>query len=233
MGIGRREFLVQFGSAIAVLASAGRAAAFVEDLYLDREHGIAFRCPPGWKFENLAEVRRTKAGMLLDLEGFDTERWAEFIRTDQTYAAFVVVADMARARSMPGWQGPGDPDVIAPGISVQFEGTWEDDGPAPGTPFSLAAFVEQDLRNFRRAYPFFRLHGPPTERRISEAEAIEYVAEYGFRHANLAVPVPMRERVLYVHQNPAIYSIRMWDYPTADPPLVHDFESFIPTIRIL
>ena len=232
MGIGRREFLRQFGSVISVVASLGRAAAFVEDLYVDRRHGIAFRRPRGWTFEDLAEVSRTKEGMLLDSDDFDPVRWSEFIRTDRTYSAFVVVGDMARARSLPGWRGPAEPDVIAPGISVQFEGTWEGDGPDPNGPCSLKAFVARDLDSFAAAYRNFRLRGSPRPTRISECEAIEYIAEYGFAHASIRAPVPMRERVLYIHQDPSIYSIRMWDYPELSPSLTYDFDSFIRTIRV-
>lgn len=234
MGIGRREFLLQFGAAITTLASLGRAAAFVEDLYVDRRHGIAFRRPAGWTYESLAEATRTKSGMLLDFAGFDPERWAEFIQQDEKYAAFVVVGDMARSQPMPGWKGGAEPDVIAPGISVQFEGTWAEDGPYPrGQPVSIPAFVERDLKNFSRAYANYRLLQVPAPRRISGCDAVEYLASYGYKHRQVAGAIPMRERVLYIHQDPAIYSVRMWDYPELRPALEYSFDSFIPTIQVL
>ena len=233
MGIGRREFLLQFGGAIATLASLGRAAAFVEDLYVDRHHGLAFHRPAGWTFESLMQTSRVKEGMLLDVPGFDHERWAAFIREDTKYSPFVVVADMARGQPIPGWQGTGDPDALAPGISAQFEGTWEHGGPDPSAPFSLLAYVKRDLFSFADVYRRFQVVRAPEARQISGCEAVEYWAAYEYRHRQTPLGAPMRERVLYVHQDPAIYSIRMWDYPELPKPIVHDFDSFIPTIHVL
>jgi hypothetical protein len=232
MGIGRREFLLQFGAVIASLAAtSGAAAAAVDDLYINRRHGIAFRKPQGWEFHDLRDIGRTKAGMLLDLDGFDPDAWAEMLSAQKKFEAFVVAADMRCARLAPG--ATSEDATIAPGVSVSYEGTWEEDGPAPDAPSSLTSFVARDLHLFRQGYGEFRFLKPPASPTVSGCEAVEYTARYLYAHRYIQRPIPMRERVLYVHQVPAIYSIRMFDYPEITPPLEHQFDEVIASLRVL
>jgi hypothetical protein len=232
MGIGRREFLAQFGAAIAFLTTtSGALAAVVGDLYLNRRHGIAFRKPSGWTFQDLRDVGTSKEAMVLEFDGLTPELWVEALRSEPMFAAFVVVADMRVARTLT--DEAGDIDRIAPGISVHYEGTWATDGPDPAAPFSLEAFVTRDLALFAEGYRDFRLARPPRSIELSSCAAIEYVATYRYVQVRLPHAVPMRERVVYVYQGPAIYSIRMFDYPKVAPTLGYDFDAFLSTVRVL
>lgn len=69
MGIGRREFLGLFGGLLAKLARVSSpAAACVGEVYLNRRLGIAFSCPPGWKFVSVADMGALREGQLLALD---------------------------------------------------------------------------------------------------------------------------------------------------------------------
>lgn len=69
MGIGRREFLRLFGTAIAA-ASANPSAAITirDDQYINRRLGIAFQKPNGWVFSDVKQMADLKAGQILDLD---------------------------------------------------------------------------------------------------------------------------------------------------------------------
>ena len=231
MGIGRREFLIQFSGALAVLAKTESAVGILEDLYLNRRHGIAFRKPHEWEFRDIRDIGRTKQGMLLEFENFDSAAFAEYLANDTTHEAFVLAADMRSARLAPGAESADA--QVAPGLGVYYEGASTTDWPYPDKPFSLEAYVERDLENFAAAYRDFRLLELPEATTVSECEAMQYTVQWRYVHRDLPNGVTMRERVLYIYQGPAIYSVRMFDYPALRPPLTYNFESFIPTIRIL
>ncbi len=65
MGIGRRDFLVVFGSAMAAVAGLpSSAVALEEDRYLNRRLGFAIRRPHGWHFADVAEMGAVQQGLL-------------------------------------------------------------------------------------------------------------------------------------------------------------------------
>lgn len=69
MGIGRREFLQLFGTAIATLTSNPNSEiAIVDEQYVNRKLGIAFRKPPEWTFADDKEMGDVSAGQILDLD---------------------------------------------------------------------------------------------------------------------------------------------------------------------
>jgi hypothetical protein len=232
MGIGRREFIAEFGAAMAVLASAQRVAGVLEDLYVSRQHGIAFRKPAGWVFENVQAANANVEGILLDLPGFDSDTWASHFRAETSHHALVVVADHPRARPIRGWKGP-KPETFCPIFTLAYEGVLEDNADEHEIPATLMQYVNVDLPLTSRFYKRFRVLKDPVPRTISGCDAVEYTSEHLFDHVHLPEPVMARERALYIHQGPAIYSIRMADYPSFSPPLVHDFDEFIETVRVL
>ena len=137
---------------------------------------------------------------------------------------------MRRARPVPQADCP-EVDEVAPAFHLSFEGTWADDYPDPDAPFSLGAYVEHDLECLVQAYRDFALTLAPQACRISECDAVEYVAEYDWVDVRVPHPVPFRERAMYVNNDPAIYSVRMFDLPGWDPPLVFNFDEFMRTVR--
>src|SRR5687768_15697028 len=69
MGIGRRDFLKLFGATLASIAiSASPAAALLDDFYINRKLGIAFKKFKGWHFSNVADMGEIKDGQILALD---------------------------------------------------------------------------------------------------------------------------------------------------------------------
>lgn len=231
MGTGRREFLARFGAVLGTLsAGSSSVAAAIDDLYVNPLHGIALRKPQGWRFEDLDEQLRFQEGLLLD--GVSPADWAHLLGTIPEHHPFVIVSDESRRLSLGGIDGPAEHEIsIAAGVF--FEGTWERDGPAPTQPPSLPAFVDFDLECFSRLYWEFTLLREPRRTTISGCESIEYTARFRWRHTAAPDGIPVRERVLYIYQKPAIFSVRMCDYPEVDPTLTQDYDEFVETIIVV
>jgi hypothetical protein len=229
MGIGKSAFLKRFHEQLHVLAAAGLVEGQVGDLYLNRAHGIAFRLPAGWTLQDAQQTANSQAGISLEFEDLDAEAFAEYLRSCSIHTPYVTVANLAGARFLPEARS-SDVDQMATLAFIAFEGTWADDGPEGNEPFSLTWWVERDLSYFATGYSEFQLRSGPKELVVSEYAAVEYVAEYAFAHADLPFSVPMRERAIYIHQDPSIHGVRMVDYPQADPSMTFDYSGFVQSL---
>lgn len=230
MGLGRERFIAEFPEAAEFLRREPPAAStIIGDLYLNRLRGIAFKKPPTWELISLPGARSAQEGIQLqDPEMSDAVR--EYVQSDDTHAPFVVLADVLRARATGA--ASKDVDQLAAMVYTSFEGTLQGAEPEEAVA-TLEEYVADDLELFAVNYMNLRLLQRPISLIISECEAVEYRCTYHFQHIEIAVPIPVRERTVYVLQEPAIYSIRMVDYPDLDPPLAHDFGAILESYRFV
>jgi hypothetical protein len=201
-------------------------------LYVNRRHGIAFRVPEGWEFVDLAEVARTREGMRLNYEEFDPEAWAESLRELSVHEAFTVVRDLRNAHHVADATSP-DVEWLAAGVGVYYEGSWNFGEANDDEPSALAAYVEDDLETFAASLRDYRVLQAPRPISVSGRAAMEHVAQYSYMHRDLPRPATLRERVIYVYRRPALYTVRMFDFPEVDPPVCYDFDAFVTTLRVL
>jgi len=219
-------------------SSAGPAAATLENLYINRRHGIAFLIPPSWEFLSVMEFGQIQAGIQLEIpEDIDPDLFHSLFRervlNDDNIAPIVWAADMPRMKPIPGV--PMSPiAAIAPAISVRLEGTWwDDDGPEPDGPPDLLGYAKHDLQMFQRRLPGCGVLEVPKPMRVSGCDAVDFLFRYHHAHEDIYGTVLTRQRTLYALQDPFIYSFGMVDYPDLDPPLTHDFTAFIDSICIM
>jgi hypothetical protein len=228
MGIGRREFIGTFAAVLASLSQTTSAAAAVVDrTYINRKLGLGFTTPDKWIFRDLKDVGEMAAGRLISED--DDELNTIFQSLTEAHLPLVVVS--APQLAIP--EARFGPHEIAPVISVHLEDTLPIRGRDPHLPFDLREHVAIDLDHFHELVAGFRLLKDPRRITLSNCEAIEYWATYPFLHEALPTGCPVRERTIYVTQNPAIYGIRMCDYPERSSLLTHDFDGFVKTIRIM
>jgi len=110
-GIGRREFLQLFGGALATLtANASSAIAVLDDQYINRKLGIAFRKPHGWTFADDIESCQS---MLKDFSVTSPPRPTRISQSEaaEYYATFVFEHENmqrtpVRMRTLAIYQGP-------------------------------------------------------------------------------------------------------------------------------
>lgn len=118
MGVGRREFLRLFGAALGSLAlRASPAVALLDDLYLNRKLGLAFKKPSRWHFGDVREMGKIKGGQLLDLD--DAELAREIIEATDFPIVCIsqTTLDASSGDFTPGvtffLQTEPDPDIVS------------------------------------------------------------------------------------------------------------------------
>ena len=226
MGIGRDRFDRRFGTLLDSGTVDNSLALLVGDLYLNHRLGLAFRRPPGWVFEESSKIGEVAMGRQLDPGAGDLGHAVQLLTYE--YLPLVTVAAPLRDD---GADRAGRHEV-RPVITLHIEGLVPERSAESGLPFDLLEYVSEDLDNFASVLQAYHLQWGPEPTRVSDCEAVEYRATYLYVHEEMPEPIPMRERCLYVAQNPRIYGIRMCDFPEHDVRLAFDFDEFVTTIAI-
>jgi hypothetical protein len=211
MGIGRRDFLVMFGSTLAALAAQPLSAvvALEDDLYLNRKLGLAFRKPFGWHFADVRAMGELAAGQILAID--DPE-----IKELWTSAEALPLATVSEE---PITSPAGR---FTPGISAFVEALPQ------GEPSALEVAAE-DLSYLPRFLRGVELIANPSTIAVSRSDAAEYRVAFRFEHEEIANPTDVTMRALLIHQADRRYTFRMYD--TIGGRI--DFDKFIDTIRVL
>ena len=223
MGIGRREFLNLFGTALAGLsASPSGAIAIFDDQYVNRKLGIAFRKPPGWFFATVQEMGEVRAGQLLDLE--DGELARDLVDKSQ----FPILAISKERLS-------ADADRFTPGVTIYLEQIEVPEaiskiGEVRISPMEIAL---GDVESCRSILKEFSVLSKPEARRVSECDATDYTASFLFEHEGLARSMMVRSRTLVICQNPAVYTVRMYDSPFEDPRMAFEYSTFLESVKMV
>lgn len=210
MGIGRRDFLIAFGSTLAAVAGLPSPAVMLDaDLYLNRRLGFAFHKPRGWHFADVAKMGAMQQGQLLSLEDEEVNRiW-------KSADALPIVTAGAEPLSTSG-------RYFSPAASVLLDPIDEHEP----EPFLVAheeiGLVSSMLCGWEATSPVRRL-------KVSSCAAAEYRARFLFEHVQLAQSTPVRMRTLLIHQDRWRYTLRMYD-ATHRP---WNFESVVASVRVL
>jgi len=203
----------------------GAEAVVDGNLYLNWNAGLAFSKPEGWDFETPVDPRRTFGGVLVDAgEGQSTPVGDLFDPLGGQ--PLFIVSKSSVAREIVGAHGPDD-DTLAPMLCVAYEGNCEDD-----PPLSLLRRVEEVLPFYVEAFRECKVVSAPHGGALSDCESVEYTITFLFGHQNLPEWIPTRERVMWVAQDPAIYSVHMYDFPAVSPELVEDFDPILRVFRL-
>lgn len=218
MGIGRRDFLKLFGATLAAIAIAtSPAATLLDDVYINRKLGIAFRKFHGWHFSNVADLGVIKDGQILALDDIELERQLK----DQTDLPLITIS------KEPILSGAQD---FTPGINVFLdryvltrEGKTQD-------PFIT---IQKDIFYSRKILRDFKVVSEPIEISVSNCRSIEYVSSFLFEHIDLIVPTHVRMDTLLIIQEPAWYTLRMYDSPYCVAEKTVDYSEFVDSIQMI
>ncbi len=74
---------------------------------------------------------------------------------------------------------------------------------------------------------------PPKRKQVSGCPAGEYTASFQFEHVSLSAPVSVRARTLIILQDPAWYTVRMYDSPYLGGTFKYDYTDFVNNIRLV
>jgi hypothetical protein len=198
----RRAFLERFAGT-ATLASAGPLSAVVVsgDLYVNHRVGVAFRKPPGWRYENL----HTFAAIRNEYE---------YATPDETLAAelksgplpIVVVSRDAVMRT------------LSPSVTVYVE----DNPLEPGQTPAMAA--PDIIRGFSGFLEDFRVVGEPDTRRVAGCDAVEIRCGFLYQD-NLGNRGPVRHRSIVILSGPLVFTFNMMDIPAAGVDAQAEFDA--------
>lgn len=224
MGVGRNALIREFGLVPSMKARAPGAEAVIHgNVYLDWKTGFAFSKPTGWDFETPEDPCRTFGGVLINSgqedESMPVGDWFDPEQDQPLLIAF----KSSVAREIVGAHGPDD-DTLGPTLSV----TRQEDCPEA---LSLLDFVESILPFYQQFYRAFEIVSAPRVGALSRCESVDYTTTFLYGHQNLPEWIPIRERVVFVAQDTAIYSLHMYDYPAVSPELIQDFDSILTRFR--
>ena len=212
MGMGRREFLGLFASA---LAATTRAVALSDDLYVNRRLGLAFRKPAGWHFGDVKDMGEMAAGQVFNF-GAEAQAFWRSLLTTADLPIVTVSKEPLGAKC----------DHFTPGITVFLDDFLD----ALDGPFTDQA--KNDVFYCSQMLPEFRLLSPPQELEVSGCRAADYLIRFLFQHEQLAQPVPVNMRTINIYQRPTSYNIRLYDAPYLGKDYVHDYSDFIASLRL-
>jgi hypothetical protein len=215
MGIGRRDFLKMFGAALSMaVLTPTSAISWIDDYYVNRKLGIAFRKPSGWVFANAREMGECKAGQVLDLEDADLAR--ELLANSADPILVITPTPLSTNEGS-----------FTPGVTIFLEGY---DDALEG---SHGEAVEQEILGGQAMLANYQLLSEPRLTQVSNCPAYEYVSTFLFQHDALTEPVQVNIRVLSVYQKPALYDIRMYDSPYLGSEYIIDYDNFVESIRLI
>lgn len=221
MGIGQDAFDARFATELEALSGMGLAAGLVGRTYVHPALGIAFTCPPDWTLPDLSDVVKGIEGRRINSE---LEPLNEAIRAASLQQLPLVVVAAPMLDDPIARIGP---DEIRPLITVLLEDTVD---PAEESTFDLLEYVNTNLFYSHALMEDYRLLERPQRTTLSGCDAVTYRAAYTTLHGDAVDRCPFRDRAYYVRRGPAIYSIRMGDYPDRDPRLAVDFGSVVDSI---
>lgn len=218
MGIGRRDFLKLFGATLATIAiAASPAATLLDDLYINRKLGIAFRKYRGWHFSNVADMGMVKDGQILALDDLDL---AEQLK-EKTELPLISIS------KEPILSGAQD---FTPGINVYLERyVLTKDGKMQDPYIN----IQKDILYCGEVLKNFEVVSEPMEIYVSNCRTVEYVSSFLFEHVNLMAPTLVRMDSLSIVQEPAWYTFRMFDSPYYGIEKTIDYSEFVDSIQII
>lgn len=210
-----------FGSALASLAVTRSSAVLIRDEdYINRKLGIAFRKPDGWVFSDVLKMGEIAKGQLLKLN--DPELLEEFA-PDRSLPVLTISRELLSAQAT----------RFTPGINIfltRLSSELKQSGFELQAPFES---VTDDIESNQLLLSEFEITTHPKSCLLSECDAADYTATFLFEHANLARPVPVRMRTVCIHQDPAFYTIRMYDAPKNRSADTVDYEQFLQNVRMV
>jgi hypothetical protein len=220
MGIGRRKFLQIFGSALAALsANVSPAVAVVDEVYINRKLGFAFRKPHGWHFGDVREMGKMKEGQLLDLE--DEELARQIVEeADLPIVAVAQTPILATATS------------FDPGVLFFVDRLDEVDVPRIDEDF-LTRLNDVEVDYNAAILKHFEVLQQPVLKSVSGCPACEYFSAFTFEHSNFESASRVRMRSLVIFQDRMCYTIRMYDGYEGDASKTYDYDQFIGDIRVM
>jgi hypothetical protein len=162
-----------------------------------------------------------KAGQILDLDDLELAR--ELVNSAEL-PILTISKDPFSSRA----------DRFTPGVSIYLDRFEFLESLPNGIKFQVLPLETacSDIESCKSILKAFRVMSAPTPARISECDAVEYVATFVFEHKNLQ-PTPVRMRTLAIFQMPATYTLRMFDSPYSGRDLVFDYTSFIESVRMV
>ena len=228
LGIGRFALIREFGLLPCLISRAPGAEAVIRgNHYVDWKSGFAFSKPEGWDFQNPLYPRRTFGGVLVNsMEGGESMPVSVLADPDENQP-LVIAANSAVAREIVGAHSYTDDDTLAPILCVAHEGEREEWDSSS----SLMDLVESDLGVYAELYRCFDVVSGPRAGQLSGCKTVEFTTKFLFGHQNLPEWIPTRERVMYVDQDPAVYSLHMYDFPWVSPELIQDFDPILNAFR--
>jgi hypothetical protein len=225
MPVGQDTFDARFAAELNALKEMGVPMAVVEGTFVHEPLGIAFTSPPGWTLRELREVQEFVEGRLINSrDDIFSKAFNEVMREISARDLPVMVLAAPPLDDPIGWLGPHE---IAPLISILRE---EEVDPAAESDFDLLASVNEGRVLSRISLEDYRLLRSPERTTLSGYEAVTYSAAYTALHVDAVGGCPFRERAYVFRRGPAIYSIRMGDYPDRDPRLAFDYTGVIDSI---
>jgi hypothetical protein len=201
MGIGRREFLKLFGSALAAMSvSPNQAIAILNDLYVNWKLGIAFQKPSGWHFASVSQMAGLAAGQILNLDDFNLSdeemETARFLLQPSDFGQLITISKEPFTSST---------DRFGPGIMIELDDVREMvDGP-------FADAAQNDIVYCRTLLKRFEVLKDPEPCTISGCPAVDYLCTFLFENEKMSTPAQVNMRTLAIYQNPPAYVVRMYD----------------------
>ncbi|MEM9237008.1 MAG: hypothetical protein AAGB14_09525, partial [Verrucomicrobiota bacterium] len=207
----------------ALVTEGSGAVAILDDLYVNRKLGIAFRKPAGWTFANAREMGEVQAGQILDLE--DKELARELVGSSE-----VPILTLSKERLS------AKAERFTPGITIfldRFDAldvpeVSSDDPEFESDPLRA---LKVDIDSCGGVLRDFKVDSEPVEERVSDCDAAEYRSNFIFEHVGMQ-PTVVRMRSLSIAQRPAFYTLRMYD-SLDEPDCEFDYTSFVDSIRMI
>jgi hypothetical protein len=236
VGIGRREFLRVCGNAFAAFAAASTdAIALVDDLYVNRRFGVAFKKPPGWHFADVKRLGELAVGQALASDDIqlspDMLEWIglPFIvvqRDPDATDAFTPCAQFFLLEDCP--------------LLAQLDGLMTELAQLMGEQPeqftrkpSMLKKAREDAEACAGLFKSFVLIERPAPMTLSKCPSAVYSAAYLFEHVELAAPVRVRVKTIFSLHAKLAYLIRLFDSPYGNLRNAFCFDSFVSSIAFV
>jgi hypothetical protein len=226
MGIGRRKFLQLFGATLTMLAlQPSEAVAILDDLYINRKLGLAFRKPDGWCFVDIRKMGEIAKGQELDIDGLDADA---LFQDEKELPLVAITQDELSAQGR----------EFMPSINFYLHRRDEiaflvEAMQHLGATFPPAENAVNEIHAFSKILPEFEVLSEPVERCISDCRAAHYSFACEFRHENLDKPVRIRVQNLSIIHLPLWHRVNMIDSPYIGKDTTAEFESFVDGLRLV
>jgi len=234
MGIGRREFLARCGQGFAAFAaSSGDVVAVVDDLYVNRQLGVAFRKPRGWKFVDIRAMGEMAAGQILGPKDFqltpDVIEWIglPFVGVQPEPDAegrFMPSAQFTLVSNLPEWE------ELENCMRELMRLLRDSSAMSDNLPPMLKKAIE-DMQACREHLKEYVVVEKPKETTISACPAAIYTARYLFEHVELDAAVPVQVRTIFALHLDHTYLMRFFD--SEDLAAKLSFDELISSIAIV